>query len=1078
MRGQEVDLAIGHIGTNPRSRKSRKVEFYVAGDARGIDTSYLVREAWTYDQSFNLPSQRIPRTEIGLAEWSFIKDLDIPDVLSSQITVLIGSNCKALMRQEETRVGPPEFPDAILTPLGWTLCGTYELAPNDESPACVNYCVMSTSQSADPILCQDIHSLVERLWSTESFGCQYDYDVPQSAEDRRAMELLEGTCRMIEGHYEIGMLWKNDHVVLPENKSQCENRFLLQRKRLLKDPTKHEAYCRAVQKNLDKGYATRSDTSRPPSVRDHWLPQHLVFSPTKTEPRVVFDGGAQCKGTSLNSNLLKGPDGMTGNLHGILLRCRRGDIILSADVEGMFNQVKVPVTDRRALKFLYTASPIDPPDEYEMNVHIFGATDSPCCANYALKRCALDNVCEYSDTIISAILRDFYVDDLLHSLDGEDAAVNAARSFVKCLGTGSFVLTKWVSNNRTVLETVSETNSNISVQIDLDLDHPPPLRVLGIRLDFALDCFLFLAPKIPLCTTKRQMLSAVCSLFDPLGVLLPYTLRAKLLLQRLWRVEGLDWDMIIPPDVQRVWNDWTSELDLLSKFTQERKYWPIGMKPIELSLHIFCDASESAFCSVAYIRAQLNDQSVHVSFVYSRARVAPCKKSKLLTVPRLELQAAVLGSRLYLFLKSELGLKPDYVMFWSDSQIVLHYLRSETLPLKTFVANRVAEILSATKEHRWHFLPGIDNPADDGTRGVHVASLTAAKSRWLNGPGFLSGPVSAWPEDDFQSCFRSDDLEVRQVHLVTRSEPEIQTLFDSEEVSTLFRLLCITAYCLRFAHNTRRRIPTLNGLLSVHEIRAATILWIRAVQEEAYLPELSAARNDSAIPRSSKLLMIRPIMVNGVLRVGGRLDRAVNLSYDARHQFILPKNHRFSLLLVADAHVRFGHTNLSTTMAQVRQSYWIPQLRSLVKKVLKSCLSCERLNTQPIIPMMSELPEARTAVDQPPWSFCGVDYFGPIWVKFGRRRSKRWVALFTCLTFRGIHLEIVSSLEASEFINAYRRFLARRGPVIEMWSDNGTSFVGALKELRQSLDCMNANPSLRNLMLEKIIMALFASKGS
>jgi len=251
-------------------------------------------------------------------------------------------------------------------------------------------------------------------------------------------------------------------------------------------------------------------------------------------------------------------------------------------------------------------------------------------------------------------------------------------------------------------------------------------------------------------------------------------------------------------------------------------------------------------------------------------------------------------------------------------------------------------------------------------------------------------------------------------------------------------------------------LAPLNRIMPVSKPCSPFWYWVRIAQQEAFGDELASLSLGHPLPRRSKLLPLRPILDGSILRVGGRIDRAL-VSYGTRHQILLPSEHHLTLLIVRDAHHRLAHGPTSTIMAEIRQNFWVPRLKQLVKRAASECLQCRKIKSEPAVPLMAELPDARLSFGNPPFTHCGVDYFGPILIKQGRKRLKRWVALFTCLTTRAIHIEIVESLESDAFINAFRRFLCRRGPVSHMYSDNGTSFVGADKELRRAIKQINSS---------------------
>ena len=266
-----------------------------------------------------------------------------------------------------------------------------------------------------------------------------------------------------------------------------------------------------------------------------------MFNPNKPgKVRVVFDAAATFKGTSLNEQLLQGPC-LTNNLAGVLIRFREERVAFTADIEAMFHQSRVTPKDADALRFLWWSSSIeDPPEEYQMLVHIFGATSSPCCANKSLRKTADDNKQKYDPNVIKTVHRNFYVDDSLKSVPTVEQAVQLADQLIQLLKEGGFRLTKFMSNCREVLASIPvEERANPSM--NLDLDQLPIEHALGLHWNAETDIFQFKVVPANKPPTKRGILSVVSSLYDPLGFLSPFVLPIKVLLQELWRLD-VHWD--------------------------------------------------------------------------------------------------------------------------------------------------------------------------------------------------------------------------------------------------------------------------------------------------------------------------------------------------------------------------------------------------------------------------------------------------------------------------------------------------------------------------------------------------------
>ena len=281
------------------------------------------------------------------------------------------------------------------------------------------------------------------------------------------------------------------------------------------------------------------------SQRTWYLPHYPVFDDKKPgKIRVVIDAARTCNGTSLNKVLLTGTD-LLNNLVGVLLRFRNHKIAIAADIEAMYHQLKVTQTDADSLRFLWQDDlNNENPDTYQMVVHIFGGKDSPSCANYA----------QLNPSTVESVLKSFYMDDFLKSVISEEQAKDLCKEMIDIMKKGGFNLTKFKSNSINVLKTLPEDKCQITVQ-QLEIDGNQIERTLGVHWRINEDYFTFTRNMKDYSTTKRGILSAVSSVFDPLGFLTPFTLKAKLIIQEMWR-QNLDWDEEVPIDILEVWKRW------------------------------------------------------------------------------------------------------------------------------------------------------------------------------------------------------------------------------------------------------------------------------------------------------------------------------------------------------------------------------------------------------------------------------------------------------------------------------------------------------------------------------------------
>ena len=1000
-----------------------------------------VNPAWAVkDLTIPLKHTRLSKS---LEQWPHLREVRFPEVERRKISILLGTNIQEAFVPLDVRKGNRNEPLAIKSCLGWSILGGFSN-------------LQSHSQGQVNLISSEDVSLndqLEEFWKIESYGTARSETKPLSVEDRRALKLIDNSISLLDGHYQMGLLWRDDNPVLPYNRPLAEARLQYLKRRFRRDPELEVKYRDVIQDCVDKGYARKLSKQEVAAVSNitWYIPHHPVTNPNKPgKVRVVFDAAARFNGTSLNEQLLQGPC-LTNDLTGVLIRFREEEVAFSADIEGMFYQTNVTPSDTDALRFLWWPGSIDDiPEDYKMLVHIFGAKSSPCCANKALSMTAQDNERKYSPEVIRTVRRNFYVDDVLKSVPSTEQAVHLTSDLTKLLKEGGFRLTKFASNSREVLQSISpELRAN--PLLDLDLDQLPLERALGVYWDAQSDTFKFKASQSGKPPTKRGVLSIVSSLFDPLGFLSPFVFSAKILLQELWR-DKLPWDRQIPEPYLSQWQRWLEELPRVITIGIPRCYKvqsPRNSSTVQL--HNFADASRRGYAAVSYLRFADEKGVIHCSFVMGKTCNAPIREW---TIPRLELQAAVLAARQSKIILRELDLPVGQTFFWSDSMTSLQYIKNVTRRFQTFVANRVAEIHETSSPGQWHHIPGVINPADDGSRGVS-AQYFHAGCRWWLGPKFLWEPEHTWPNVPVEDL-RDDDVEVRKSSTVMLTSYAPQFDLSLQRYSSWSRLLRVMSWVLRFVKRVRKetRQYLTSSTLKLEELQQAGREIVRLVQRQHFLEECLCLKEGRQVKRHSKLASLSPILIDDVIRVGGRIHRAP-IAFEAAHPMILPRSHHVSALIVRYYHRVLGHAGREHVLSVIRQRFWILKGRVLVRQILSSCLSCRKRNAPPLQQVMADLPKERLIPYQPPFTYTGLDFFGPFYVKGSRSTVKVYGCIFVCFNSRAVHIEDVSSLETDTFIQALVRFISVRGCPKEIWSDNGTNFTGAEKELRLSVQDLN-----------------------
>ena len=1041
----------------------------------------------------NIPTQQ------DIDKWSYLQEVKLP-CIDAEIGILIGNNVHKAFEPWKVIHSQNNGPYAVKTILGWTVNG-----PLREQNSGVDG---SEQVTVNRISVDTVENLLIQQYNVDFPEHSCNDKLEMSQEDKQFISSVSSSVHHVDGHYYINMPTKTLPVSLPNNRNAAVQRALTLKKKLIKNPAFHQEYKDYMSDLIKAGYAVKvPETQLKRQDGKVWyIPHHGVYHPQKGTFRTVFDCAASFQGTSLNKELLQGPD-LSNSLIGVLTRFRQDHVAIMADIRAMYHQVRVPEEDTDLLRFLWwpEGDLTQEVEEYKMVVHLFGATSSPSCAIFALRRTAEENRTGSSPQAVETVLRNFYVDDCLKAVSTDSEAIALGKDLVALCASGGFHLTKWASNSRAFLMTVPENERAKEVKdLDLAKDALPVERALGVLWCIESDCFKFRVNLSRKAVTRRGVLSVVSSIYDPLGFLAPVVLPAKNFLQQLCK-EKLTWDEEIPDKLAKYWNTWTTQLPQLSNFRVRRCIKPERFGSIaSAQLHHFSDASESGYGTVSFLKLINSDGEVHCAFMMGKARVAPLKQT---TIPRLELSAAVVSVKMDALLRRELQLELKHSVFWTDSTAVLKYIGNDTLRLKTFVANRVAIIKEATKVEQWRHVKTTDNPADCASRGLTPEQFMANKS-WIKGPSVLTDPDYECSTKVNNANLSEDDDEVRKtatVHStqVAESTDTVNKLMDyysswhclKRAVAWILRLregLLILSKkrkeleaatsqqndgASKAATNKSKEMQqykaTLNKEpLTMANLTAAETEIIRYCQNSKFQVEISTLkRGKQLVKGNSPICKLDPVLQNGILRVGGRLSKSA-MPEESKHPIIMPNDMHPTMLLLRDIHEKVGHSGRNHMLSRLRQRFWIPSANSAVRKLISRCVTCRKIQAKAHGQKMADLPADRLLPDKPPFTGVGVDYFGPIEVKRGRSIVKRYGVLFTCLTTRAVHLEVSHTLDTDSCINALRRFMCRRGQVSVIRSDNGTNLVSAEKELRAAMQQWDV-VKIQDTLAQKGVQSIF-----
>jgi len=875
-----------------------------------------------------------------------------------------------------------------------------------------------------------------RFWQIE------DTAIVQSESDKSSQQFLTSyttshISRLSDGTYCAGFPWKKEHPPLPDNFEVCQKRTRSLAHRLAKSPGLLQLYDSILKEQLHRGFIELVEPTK--NSPCHYIPHHPVKKDSVTTPvRIVYDCSCRqsCEHPSLNDCLLTGPP-FLNDLTEIILRFRTHKYGISTDIEKAFLQIVLYEKERNFTRFLWLSDPTNPNSEfvtYRFRTVLFGSVSSP----FMLFAVLSHHLQQHDTHIARTIHSNLYVDNIVTGCDTETYALQFYKEARCMLAEARFNLRAWASNSKLLMTTAQQEGT---------ADDANPINVLGLRWATTSDCLSLslkgIHHRTTTMTTKREILKDASKLFDPLGIASPVSVRAKLFMQKLWHLH-VDWDEPLDAVVREEWTTIMDDIQKLSELALDRRYFQKEFSRADANLHVFADASIKAYGAVAFIVS-----GSEVAFVMAKNRVAPLKS---LTLPKLELMAAVIASRVAKFVSDALQLQATPMYCWGDSQIVLHWLTS-TKPLPQFVQRRVTEIKSVIPGAIWNFCPTAQNPADLLTRGISFELLSSPGVLWWKGPPWLTTP-SSWPTWQPEPAVQLHAAAAIAEEFIPQPSASpavgLHQIIKLTNFSSFNRLLAVTAYTLRFINNLDRSRPKLNGPLTAEELSSAQTTWIQACQRLRYPLEMTSANSKCIRSEVKKPPLVRQLRLfiddRGLLRCGGRIHNAP-LSELARFPYLLPQNDHLTALIVYHTHALLSHAGVGSTLTAIRQSFWIPCGRQYIKKLLRRCTICRRHSGKPYAaPESPPLPKIRVQ-DVPPFSITGVDFTGALYVKQRTEEVKVYICLFTCATSRAIHLEVVTDLSTATFLLAFRRFVARRSLPVIVMSDNASTYTSAADEL-------------------------------
>lgn len=987
-------------------------------------------------------------------------NFDIP----APVDMLLGADLFAYTLCGKPKHLGRDMPTALCTVFGYVLIGHAPVHSNSVSTRPSSNTTVNLFTVSD----FDLHTAVQNFWTAEV--------VPEATKlsqaDRKCNEhFIETHTRLPDGKYQVRLPLKQNRSVLGDSEKSAYSIFRSLEQRLARNSELKKHYIDFMQDYESSGHMFPCPFL--PSETVHcFLPHHEVFKDGKI--RVVFNASSvTSSGTSLNSILQAGPK-LHNDIPSIILGFRRHRIVFTCDIRQMFRNIWLHPEDRNLQLIYWRNDPCKPLQIFKLCTVTYGMASSPFLANRVIQQLISDE--RENHPLAAAALKDqIYVDDALLGSDTVEEGLRLQQDVTQLMEKGGFSLRKWSSNNSHILDAIPPEHRGTPIQFCAQ--DQPLCNVLGLKWLPDIDVFAYVVSTPTTPFTKRSVLSTIARLYDPLGWLTPVILWAKAFMQLLW-TKGTQWDDPLPPELESRWSQFTQELALVDQIQIPRYMNTTSCS--QLQLHGFCDASETGFCATVYLRVTNSSNSTSIHLLMAKSRVAPLKR---VVLPRLELCGAHMLSKLLDFACSQLlkHFKIKQVFAWCDATIVLSWIKTPPYRLKTYVGNRVAQIQEAATPIIWSHIASPQNPADCGSRGI-LASQLLNHHLWWTGPSWLSTPQPQWPQLPF-SVLPADSLpELKPVSidtLVTTNPPTCEIL---TRYSSWIKLVHVVALIFRFYNHCKTRassekeyrhqpksvsLPSISVSPSIKELDEAKTRIILLAQQESFSSDIVSLQNEKTL--SHHLQKLSPFLDSArLIRLRGRLKNA-DISYNAKHPILLPKNHFVTRILIDHYHISFLHCGAQQLQSLISQKYWILSARSVIKSRIFRCIQCYRTKPKLTAPIMGDLPGSRVSPTRP-FSTSAVDYAGPINIKLHHLRKlqtlKVYICLFICMSTKAIHIEVVTDLTSDAFIAALKRFISRRGFVSHLYSDNGKNFVGASRKLIENFQQLTLRDSTQRFLTD------------
>ena len=870
-----------------------------------------------------------------------------------------------------------------------------------------------------------------------------------SKEEQRAKASMEKNLELdpIRHKWRTPYLYKCDPEVLEENKDQFEKITAKQEDRLIKEG-RGKQYNEQFDDFVARGVFRELTQQEQEQYKGKafYVTHHAVLKEesSSTPMRLVTNSSLKFKGLSLNDILVKGPNTLN-SCYGIQLKFRCHPIAIVCDISKMYHQVETTLVERHLRRLLWRH--LDTSAEfkcYGIETVNFGDRPAAAIVTIAVRRTA-EIYKDVNPTAARAIIDDIYMDDIVTGADNKEKAESLKEGISKILPKGGFKEKGFVMSGDTLDEALKLLGSGELGRV-LGMGWEPGGDVFKVKVRINITVKLQSGKKerdlereeipsiIRIKITLRMLVSVTNSCYDPIGLLVAITVCMKIGLRRLYtREKKFTWDEELPEDVKKEWIQILLKVKDAEKITFKRCIKPVNARG-NPDLIICNDGSELAMCATAHVRWECEDGSIKCQLWTAKSRVTPLRRQ---TIPRSEMQSAVMGTRLAATIKKHSPWEFDNIYRIVDSECTLATLKKETTALKPYMGNRTSECLDSSNVEEWYCVKSEDNIADLATREDAKIEDISEESQWQNGKEWMYRAKEDWPvkQDVGENHIPPEELIQHKIcAAATNDEPTFS--FREYEGKSYQFVMRMMARVLRAVKNRSFKGAahyTVEDLNNAEKFVVKTSMQrTKKMFEQGKLASLRAEEGD-----------------DGIIRLGSRALEGLEACYESKDFPILTYDDPIAHLWIKSVHNE-DHSGITRTVAKSRRKFWVVKARKIAKAVKRSCYTCRLLDKVLAQQQMAPLPKSRQVMS-PTFHDISLDLIGPWEIRDTvkkRSRKKVWGLVITCLATRAVHVDVTEDYSMDTVLQTLRRFIALRGSPRYIFSDKGSQLKAAAKELK------------------------------